>query len=58
MSVSANDHHNSDPGSVRVYSLMLMFCRVYKVIYPLGMVMRLTIEGADTMTGTRVRVLL
>ena len=58
MSVSANYHQNSDPGSVRVYSLMLMFCWVYKVIYPLGMVMRLTIEGAYTMTGTWVRVLL
>ena len=38
--------------SVTVYSLMLMFCWVYKAIYPLGMVMR------HTMTGNWVRVML
>ena len=38
--------------SVTVYSLMLMFCWVYKAIYPLGMVMR------QTMTGNWVRVML
>ena len=48
VSFSPNDHHNFDPGLLSVYSLMLMFCWVYKVvIYPLGMVMRLTIEGAS-----------